>query len=313
MRLYCNLLAVLLLGQVIASCAKSGPIRRNRSGFRYSKKAKTNPGRFAVIRKKIALLGFFNEAPYGGDDLGVTATEEFRMELSRTGEFIVDPQAVKIFGTSKEIYAGGGVKLAQLARKAKLSGINFVLFGRIIEARVRQKTDEIGFVRETKAHTQSRIEVKVFDVNSTKEIFNQTFNGNIDDQTYKFYASNVEENLSYRQELLRYSVRVATRKAVPSLLEMSAKLDWAGRVARILGNKIYLNAGRESGINIGDVLKIMTEGREIYDPETGALLGMSKGEIKGTLEIIDYFGPDGSVAILHSGGSVTEGDFVQLY
>ena len=51
----------------------------------------------------------------------------------------------------------------------------------------------------------------------------------------------------------------------------------------------------------------------IYDPETGALIGMSKGDIKGTLEIIDFFGPDGAVSILHSGGSVTEGDFVQLY
>jgi hypothetical protein len=40
---------------------------------------------------------------------------------------------------------------------------------------------------------------------------------------------------------------------------------------------------------------------------------MSVGEVKGTLEVIDYFGQDGAVCTLHSGGSVTEGDFVQLY
>jgi hypothetical protein len=84
-------------------------------------------------------------------------------------------------------------------------------------------------------------------------------------------------------------------------------------VAKIIGNKIYLNAGRDSGINIGDILKIITEGQEIYDPETGALIGMSKGDMKGTIEVIDYFGQDGSIAILHSGGQVLEGDFVQLY
>ena len=82
---------------------------------------------------------------------------------------------------------------------------------------------------------------------------------------------------------------------------------------RLTLTKIYLNAGRKSGLNIGDILKVTTEGSEVFDPETGALLGVSKGEVKGTLEIIDYFGPDGTVAILHSGGSVTEGDFVQLY
>ena len=57
----------------------------------------------------------------------------------------------------------------------------------------------------------------------------------------------------------------------------------------------------------------MTEGQEVYDPETGALIGVSKGQLKGTLEIVDYFGPDGAIAILHSGGSVLEGDFVTLY
>ncbi|MEI8346581.1 MAG: hypothetical protein WCG27_03885, partial [Pseudomonadota bacterium] len=48
-------------------------------------------------------------------------------------------------------------------------------------------------------------------------------------------------------------------------------------------------------------------------PDTGALIGTSKGEVKGAIEIIDYFGPDGAVAVLHSGGQVQEGDFVQLY
>ena len=59
-------------------------------------------------------------------------------------------------------------------------------------------------------------------------------------------------------------------QAIPKILELASKLDWVGRVAKIIGSKVYLNAGRESGINIGDILKIITEGTEIYDPETGA-------------------------------------------
>lgn len=55
----------------------------------------------------------------GGEDLAITATEEFRREMSKSRDFIVDPEGEKIFGSSKEIYAGGGVKLAQLARKCQ--------------------------------------------------------------------------------------------------------------------------------------------------------------------------------------------------
>ena len=299
----------LLFTFLLSSCSNN-VIQRTSFG----KRPRTNPRlNFNGIKKKVALLYFFNESPYGGEDLGVTATEELRRELSRTGQFIIDPLGKKLFGNSKEIYAGGGVKLIQLARKAKVSGLNFVIFGRIVEARIREKTDEIGVVRETKSYTESKVEIRIFDVNSNKEIYTDTIRGYADDSNYRFFTSSREDHLTYRRGLLRYAVKVAVRKAIPKVLKISQKLDWVGRVARIIGNKIYINAGRGSGLNVSDILKVITEGQEVFDPETGALIGVSKGEVKGTLEVIDYFGPDGAIAILHSGGSVHEGDFVQLY
>jgi hypothetical protein len=268
---------------------------------------------FSGVKKKVALLPFFNESPFESEDLEVNATEELRHELSRTGEFIIDPTSYKLFGTSKEIYVGGGMKLVQLTRQAKIAGINFVIFGRVVDARVREKTDEIGIVRQTKSYTESKVEVRVFDVNAGKEIYTENLQGYADDSTFRFFASDREDYLSYRRDLLRYAVRVGVRKSIPKIAELASKLDWVGRVAKIIGNKVYLNAGRDSGINIGDILKIITEGQEIFDPETGALIGMSKGDMKGTIEVIDYFGTDGAIAILHSGGQVLEGDFVQLY
>lgn len=304
-----NISVILIVVQFIASCG-SGVIQRDTQGKRPRIEERKY---FSGIKKKVALLPFFNESPFESEDLEVNATEELRNELSRTGEFIVDPSSYKLFGTSKEIYAGGGMKLVQLTRQAKIAGINFVIFGRVIDARVREKSDEIGIVRQTKSYTESKVEVRVFDVNAGKEIYTETLQGYADDSTYRFFSSDREDYLSYRRDLLRYAVRVGVRKSVPKIVELASKLDWVGRVAKIIGNKIYLNAGRESGINIGDILKIITEGTEIYDPETGALIGMSKGDMKGTIEVVDYFGTDGAIAILHSGGQVLEGDFVQLY
>lgn len=297
-----------LIGIFLVSCA---PITRRQPISKASRINKVTE--FSPIRKKIALLGFYNESPMGGEDLAVTATEEFRRELNKSREFIIDPEAESIFGTSKEIYAGGGIKLAQLARKAKMSGVNIVIFGRIKEARIRQKSDEIGFVRKVKSLAETYLEIKVYDVLSNKELFSETLDGNISDDNMRFYQAESEDNLSYRQELLRYSIKVAVRKMVPRVVKIGSKLDWMGRVAKIIGTRIYINAGRSSGINIGDILKVITEGQEIYDPESGAMIGMSQGEVKGTLEVVDYFEPNGAICILHSGGSVTEGDFVQLY
>ncbi len=304
-----NLLLSILCLNFLVACGSS-VISRDNKGKRPRIEERKQ---FSGVKKKVALLPFFNESPFESEDLEVNATEELRLELSRTGEFIVDPTSHKLFGNSKEIYVGGGLKLVQLTRQAKIAGINFIIFGRVIDARVREKTDEIGLVRQTKSYTESKVEVRVFDVNAGKEIFTETLQGYADDSTYRFFSSDREDHLSYRRDLLRYAVRVAVRKSVPKVFDLASKLDWVGRVAKIIGNKIYLNAGRESGINIGDILKIITEGQEIFDPETGAHIGMSKGDMKGTVEVIDYFGTDGAIAILHSGGQVHEGDFVMLY
>ena len=274
----------------------------------YAKKPIINP-----IKKKIALLPLYNESPVGGEDLSIQATEELRRELSRTRDFIVDPQAAAIFGTSKEIYAGGGVKLGKFSRKAKMAGVNLVVFGRIAQARVRQKADEVGLVKKVYSYANVIIELKIFDVISNKEVYSGTQSGKVDDNSFRFFLSEPNETISYRQGLLRYASRVAVRRFIPRIIKIGAKLDWVGRVAKIIGNKIYINAGRISGIHIGDILKVVTEGAEIFDPQTGALIGVSQGEVKGTLEVLDYFGPDGAVTILHSGGTVTEGDFVMLY
>jgi hypothetical protein len=296
---------VLIFFQACAPISRRRPISQ---ANRLNKVSEFNP-----IKKKIALLSFYNESPMGGEDLAIVATEEFRKEVSKSREFLIDPNAENIFGNSKEIYAGGGVKLVQLARKAKMSGVNIVIFGRIKEARVRQKSDEIGFVRKVKSLAETYVEIKAYDVLANKELFTETVDGNISDDNLKFYQTETEDNLSYRQELLRYSVKVAVRKSVPKITKIGSRLDWMGRVAKIIGTRIYLNAGRSSGLNLGDIMKVITEGQEVYDPESGAMIGMSQGEVKGTLEVIDYFGPDGAICILHSGGSVTEGDFVQLY
>jgi hypothetical protein len=303
-----GLIPIFIMSLLSVGCA---PITRRKP---ISQSSRMNSvSEFSPIKKKIALLTFYNESPIGGEDLAIIATEEFRREIAKSREFLFDPEAENIFGNSKEIYAGGGIKLAQLARKAKMSGVNIVVFGRIKEARIRQKSDEIGFVRKVKSLAESYVEIKVYDVLANKELYSETIDGNVSDDNFKFYKAETEDNLSYRQDLLRYSVKVAVRKFVPRVVKLGSRLDWMGRVAKIIGTRIYINAGRSSGINLGDILKVITEGQEVYDPESGAMIGMSEGEVKGTLEVIDYLGQDGAVCTLHSGGSVTEGDFVQLY
>ena len=305
-----NILIILLYFS-LSSCSTMKMMWKAQKGPSVRVQKRSNS--FDGIKKKVAVLDFFDESPYLKNKLGEVATNELKKEMGEIGKFIIGTNTYKMFGDSKGVYVAGGMKLNQMARTAKINGYNLVIFGRVIEARIRERSDEIGVVRKTEVYCESKIEVRVFDVNSNKEIYSEIIRGLVDDTNFRFFILDSKAKSEYRNELLRYVVRVAVKKAIPNIMLITEKLDWVGRIARIVGNRIYINAGRKSRIHIGDVLKVITTGVDIFDPETGSLIGISKGEVKGTIEIVDYIGRDASVAILHSGGSVHEGDYVQLY
>ncbi|MCY4643701.1 MAG: hypothetical protein OXB88_03700 [Bacteriovoracales bacterium] len=269
----------------------------------------------SFVRKKISLLPFFNESSKSPMDLGEVATEELKKGLSRSKEFLVNPEGTRVlFVPSRQIYTQAGSDLAAMAKSAKLSGISFIIYGRVIDARAFIDRDEAGFFKKSLAQAKAKVEIRVFDVNSNREVSHRILEGSYRKENFRFYQRKKEgSHLSRYRQLLRHVVKKAVRKGLPLIAQAARKTEWTGRVAKIIGSKIYISAGRKSGIQLGDVMKVMTEGTEIYDPQSGTLIGVSEGELKGTLEVIDYFGPDGAVAILHSGGSIIKGDFVRLY
>ena len=118
---------------------------------------------------------------------------------------------------------------------------------------------------------------------------------------------------TYKTELAQAAVREAIAAFIPDMMKSIEKLTWQGRIAKVAGLRMYVNAGKASGLITGDILKVLTPGEEIYDPASGAYLGKAEGQLKGTLEVVDFLGPDGAVAQIHTGGNFREGDLVQLY
>src|SRR5579864_134363 len=95
--------------------------------------------------------------------------------------------------------------------------------------------------------------------------------------------SNSERDLQDDPALVRVGVRRAFKEAMGGLVKSVEKLSWEGRVAMVQGDKIYINSGRLTGIQIGDVLKITEEGTEVFDPQTGSFIGAAPGRMKGTI------------------------------
>ena len=126
-------------------------------------------------------------------------------------------------------------------------------------------------------------------------------------------SSYKDKELSDNPQLIRSVVRAAFSKMVTNLVLALRKMSWSGRIALVRGEKLYLNAGRLSGLQTGDILRVTEAKEEVFDPETGGFLGDITGRMKGTVEVISYFGKDGAVTIVHSGSGFQENDIVEFY
>ena len=81
---------------------------------------------------------------------------------------------------------------------------------------------------------------------------------------------------------------------------------WYGRIFAVEGERVYLNAGRESGIQIGQKLKVYRGGKVIPG------IGFDPGTQVTTLEIAGFVGTNGSYGVVRDGQSVSLSDTVSF-
>jgi hypothetical protein len=263
-------------------------------------------------KKRVVILNFWNDTPVSQADLGLFAADELRRGLFLTQRMILPPDAKTELGT-EDFVQGEKVKVAQLIREGRKLGVAVLGIGRVTKITFRQRGDDIGLLRQKQSLAGVDIEMKLFDVAGGREIMADAKSGESSSNALVALEPKGVEAPEFRAELVRLAVRNAVAQLVPSVVRSIEKLTWEGRIAKVSGSKVYVNAGKASGLVAGDILKVLSQGDEVYDPASGAYLGRSQGQLKGTLEVTDFLGTDGAITDIHSGANFQDGDVVQLY
>lgn len=315
MKFFGKFFAVALAIALSAGCARRSNVKDENS---YYDRAQTNASgidKFDEVgqpKKRVTVFNFSNESPVGLSDFGRFAAEELRSEFKSAGKILLSKD-VRLLKDTRDFVNGSNVRVPELVREGRQLGTGAIVVGRISKLVFRQTGDDVGLFREKESLAAAEIEVKVFDVSGAREILGVTRVGEASQKLFPLFQNAKLESPEFRKELLEGAIKDAIKQLVPEITKRVEKLTWQGRIARIVGQRVYLNAGREAGILRGDVLRVVTAGEEVYDPDSGAFLGETRGHLKGTLEIVDFLGDDASVASIHSGGNFKEGDLVKLY
>jgi hypothetical protein len=266
-----------------------------------------------MVRRKIIVLPFLDSQSERSKSVTDVARAVVVGDLSRTGQFVVVnnndfPQDLIKFQKGSEY------DLAAISKLTGNMGIAGIVEGKVMEVRARKIGDEIGVFRKVRANVDVTVQIRVFGNRTNKEVLNTVRKATVESETTRVGETSYSDK--YLQEdpaLVRAGVKQAFAGAIPAVVKAMEKLSWEGRIAMVSGDRIYVNAGRLSGLQIGDVLKIVEDGSEIFDPETGGFIGIAPGRMKGTVEIVSYFGTDGAISVIHSGSGFKENDKVELY
>jgi hypothetical protein len=109
------------------------------------------------------------------------------------------------------------------------------------------------------------------------------------------------------------ALKQASDQLSAAVLKKALEYEWSARVLSIEDGRVRLNAGRRSGLQEGDLLRVFkSAGQEIYHPTTKLFVGLDLGEPKGKVRITDFFGADAAIARITEGSGFAPNDLLKL-
>ena len=255
-------------------------------------------------KKRIVVLPFVDSKQVYSLDVLKKAQLGFIDQLNATEEVVaIDASQLK-YDVSQSV-KNGRYDLHGIINQIQSEGVSAVLSGQVVEIRlIKSKTAAFEVV----------VDAQMLSVRSEQEIFHMLKTVKLSDESIEMPSEVTAESFFKRNpELVQLMIQDAFNDFSDKLIESLAEVTWEGRIAAVQGEKIFLNVGKISGVQVGDILKVVEDGSEVYDPEIGYHIGQVPGRIKGTLEVVGYFGQDGAISILHSGAGFKENDRIELY
>ncbi|MBK7892653.1 MAG: hypothetical protein IPJ84_17950 [Bdellovibrionales bacterium] len=273
----------------------------------------TRDGKDMSLRKRVMVLPFLDTAGARDSRSAMVAREAFIRQLRKTDDFVV----VANSDFPKDVSAflkGQQYDLEAMAKVASGMGVSAIIEGKIVDIRAKRIGDEVGLVRKIRARMNAKVQLRMVNTRNGSILMDEQREAEVEEGTTRVAErASSDRGLEEDPVLVEAVVIKAFSATVPRLINAVEKLSWEGRVALVKGDRIFLNAGRLSGLQVGDILRISEDGEDVYDPENGSYIGRVPGRLKGTVEVISYFGKDGAIGIVHSGSGFRENDLVELY
>jgi curli biogenesis system outer membrane secretion channel CsgG len=281
-----------------------------------TEKAPLKPAEKAVVasrslKKRVGVVAFEDKTAYGKGRLGTSASDILTTELFRTGLFIVVERAqIDKVLREQQLSQTGIIQQKSAVQAGQILGLNAIIMGSISQFGVRVEGMDFGVYKEKVQTAECTVDVRVVDTTTGQVIFADAGKGKYEKRLSELFG--MGQRGGYDETMGQNALRASIAKFMDQMVAKISETEWSARIADIEGDTVYINAGKRTGINIGDRLLVYQLGKEILDPQTQVPIGRAPGRLKGEIEVTGFFGEDGAITIKRSGAGFLVNDIVKI-
>jgi hypothetical protein len=255
------------------------------------------------FKRKVALLDFENNTTYKDEKIGEAVAKKLSDKLEATQRVVTLDKTVVSEMLNREGFKFDNLSNPSVMKRAHQSlGIQAFALGTVTDVSLlSSKASETS--EEEVAFATSKVEIRLIDA-STGNLL-KTFIGRS-----PIFGTKETGEYSKGKAVLK-AIEFGLDDVLESFLRQLDLLDWTTTIAKIEGENIYLNAGKLSGVRIGDTLEVFEPGKEIFNPTTNLSLGWTTGKLKGSIKVTNLFGVDAAVGQVVQGAGFSYNDVIK--
>lgn len=292
----------------ICSCSPKTTVKETEMPV--SVKSEIPQGVIVGPKKKVAVVDFENKTAYGKARLGTSASDILTTELAKSKRFILieRDKLDKIFA-EKNLQKTEGFQPDELVQSGKILGLNAIVTGSISQFGVKTQGEDYLVYEKREQIAEATVDLRVVSVSNGKLLWSDSGRGTATQKVKDVMG--MGGRAGYDETLEGEALRAAIVKFVNNIIAEIDKSEWFCYVAEYDNGNVYLDAGKESALNLNTVLKVTRPGRVIKSPSTGEIMGAVEDEV-GTIQVVKYFGDNGALAKVISGNEPKLGDICRI-
>jgi len=239
------------------------------------------------LKRKVAIARFSNETKYGqsffidknSDRIGKQALDILSSKLIETEKFILLERA-DLDKIKKELTMDNYEPLKNMA--------DYLIIGSITEFG-RKTQGDVGIFHRTKRQTAvAKVHIRLVDVRSGQILYSEEGAGEAFSETGTHFGGGSQAG--YDSSINDKALDAAITNLASNIIENLLDRPWRSYILGFDNGQIIMAGGKLQNIKVGDVFKVMKEGRQVKNPQTNMKITLPSsqvGKIKAVISVGD--------------------------